>query len=64
MPSYTVRVTYIFPVSSPDPKSALDTVPLVTKVRLPMILTEGLDEVLDSETKVVILTAKLTPVKR
>lgn len=64
MPNYTIRVTYTYPVSSPDPKGALGTVPLVTKVRLPMVLAEGLAEILDSETKVVILTAKLTSAKK
>lgn len=61
---YLVRVICSYPVDALDPRDALDTVPLVVKMRYTSCLAKGEAEILDAATKEVVLQAELKPVTR
>lgn len=56
---YLVRVICSYPVDAVDAKDALATVPLVVRMRYTSCLAEGVTEILDAETKEVVLKAVL-----
>lgn len=63
MPGYKVKVTYEYPVSAVNAKDAFDTLPVVIKTRLPMVITAGTVEIFDGSTGQLALKAQLDPEK-
>lgn len=63
MPRYTVKTTYIYPVTAVNAKDAFSTVPMVVRARMPMVITEASIEIFDSATGELALKAEFNPEK-
>jgi len=59
LPRYKVKVTYIYPVDTVNARDAFSTVPMVMRVRLPMVFTAGTVEIFDSSTGELALKAEI-----
>jgi hypothetical protein len=63
LPGYNIKVTYEYPVTAPNARDAFETLPVVIRTRLPMLITAGTCEIFDASTGELALKAELNPEK-
>ena len=61
MPKYVVKVTCTYPVSALNAEDALSTVPRVIRMNFIGGIAEGVTEIIDADSREVVLKAVLNP---